>query len=135
MKYNKTAQLSRAFFQIIDRQLMLRLPIAVEVVDVVAVEVDVDVVVVEIVVVVVVVVVVDVDGCISSSFDRHLVTRSSSLTSPPPVLTSQPAQSERGHRTYLSSSLTKRPLYGHLVLAVMYHETQTMAGNGVRVSL
>ena len=79
------------------------------------------VVVLEVVVVVVVVVVllevdvvvevvVDDEASISSSPDRHLVTMSPSLASPSPVLTSQPAQSERGHRTYLSSSLTRSPL-------------------------
>ena len=93
---------------------------------VVIVVVEVEVVVVEVVVVEVVVVdVVDVtvvvvvevlkvavvdDVSISSSPERHCVTILSSLTSPPPVLTSHPLHCGRGHRTYLSRSLTKRPL-------------------------
>ena len=82
--------------------------VEVVVVDVVVVEVEVvDVVVVVDVDIVVVVVVV---GCISSSLDRHVVTMSSSLTSLPPVLTSHPLHCDRGHRTYLSCSLTRRPL-------------------------
>ena len=82
--------------------------VEVVVVDVVVVEVEVvDVVVVVDVDIVVVVVVV---GCISSSPDRHVVTMSSSRTSPPPVLTSHPLHCDRGHRTYLSRSLTRRPL-------------------------
>ena len=88
--------------------------VVVEVVVIVLVVVDVDVVVVMVVVdVVVVVVVVDVVvvvGCISSSPERHVVTMSSSRTSPPPVLTSHPLHCDRGHRTYLSRSLTRRPL-------------------------
>ena len=82
--------------------------VEVVVVDVVVVEVEVvDVVVVVDVDIVVVVVVV---GCISSSPDRHVVTMSSSLTIPPAVLTSHPLHCDRGHRTYLSRSLTRRPL-------------------------
>ena len=92
------------------------------VVVVVDVDVDVDVVVVEVVVDVVVVVVegVDlevsivedvVDVCISSSPERHVVAMSSSRTKPPPaVLTSHPLHCDRGHRTYLSCSLTRSPL-------------------------
>ena len=87
-------------------------------VEVIVVVVDVEVVVVvmdvEVVVVVVddvVKVTVDDEGVsISPSPERHLVTMSSSMTSPPPVLTSQPLQFDRGHRTYLSCSLTRRPL-------------------------
>ena len=88
----------------------------VDVVEVVAEEVvEIFVIVVGKVVVVTVdkgVVTVVVDEClISSSPDRHCVTMCSSLTRPPPpVLTSQPFQSDRGHRTYLSCSLTRRPL-------------------------
>ena len=96
----------------------MRIASEVVVVDVVVVvveevSVDVAVVVVDGVVVVVdgVVVVANVvEVCISSSPERQVVTISSSLTSPPPVLTSQPLQSDRGHRTYLSCSLTRRPL-------------------------
>ena len=85
--------------------------VVVVVVEEVSVDVVVDVVDVAVVVVDVVVVVVDVvDGCISFSPERQVVTISSSLTSPPPVLTSQPLQSDRGRRTYLSCSLTRRPL-------------------------
>ena len=87
------------------------------VVTVVVVVVVVIVVAVIVVVVVVVVVVfmdvaveVVVDGCISSSPERHVVTMSSSWTIPPPVLTSHPLHCDRGHRTYLSRSLTRRPL-------------------------
>ena len=84
--------------------------VVVVVVEVVVVEVVVvDVVDVTVVVVVEVVAVVD-DVSISSSPERHLVTISSSLTSPPPVLTSHPLHCDRGHRTYLSRSLTRRPL-------------------------
>ena len=61
--------------------------VVVDVVVVVAVDV---VVVVEVVVVVDAVLVVVVVGCISSSPERHVVTMSSSRTSPPPVLTSHP---------------------------------------------
>ena len=94
------------------------IPVVTVDVDVVVVEVvAVDVVVVE-VEVVDVVVVVDVDivvvvvvvGCISSSPDRHVVLMYSSRTSPPPFLTSHPLHCDRGHRMYLSRSLTKRPL-------------------------
>ena len=101
-----------------------RVPLILSVVVVVDVEVGVVVVDVEVVVVLVeVVVVVDVvvddvvevtdddEGVsISLSPERHLVTMSSSMTSPPPVLTSQPLQFDRGHCTYLSCSLTRRPL-------------------------
>ena len=80
------------------------------VVDVVVVVVDVVVEVVVMVVDVVVVVVDVVEVCISSTPDRQVVTISSSLTSPPSVLTSQPLQPDRGHCTYLSCSFTKRPL-------------------------
>ena len=76
----------------------------------VVVVVDVKVVVVKVVVVVVVEEGVVVVGCISSSPDRHVVTISSSLTSPPPVLTSHPLHCDRGQLTYLSCSLTRRPL-------------------------
>ena len=91
----------------------VRVDVAVMVIDVVVVVVNVVVVVADVVVVVVDVVVVVVDVVevgISSSPERQVVTISSSLTSPPPVLTSQPLQSDRGHRTYLSCSLTRRPL-------------------------
>ena len=86
----------------------LRISSEVVVVDVVVVVVE--EVSVDVVVDVVVVVVDVVEVCISSSPERQVVTISSSLTSPPPVLTSQPLQPDRGHRTYLSCSLTRRPL-------------------------
>ena len=80
-------------------------------VDVVIVDVEVVVVVeVEVVVVLVVEEGVVVVGCISSSPDMHVVVMSSSLTSPPPVLTSHPLHCDRGQLTYLSCSLTRRPL-------------------------
>ena len=77
---------------------------------VVVVVVEVVIVVVVVVVEVVIMVVVVVVGCISWSPDRHVVTMSSSLTSPPPVLTSHPLHCDRGQLTYLSCSLTRRPL-------------------------
>ena len=84
--------------------------VAVVVDVVVVVVVDVVVVVVEVVVVVDVVLVVVVVGCISSSLERHVVTMLSSRFSPPAVLTSHPLHCDRGHRTYLSRSFTRRPL-------------------------
>ena len=95
----------------------------------------VDKVVVAVAVVVVAVVVDVVEGCISSSPERHCVTISPSLTIPSPVLTSHPPQSDLGHPTYLSCSFTKRPLYGHLGLAVTCHDTQILAGKGDRLNL
>ena len=84
--------------------------VEVVVVEVVVVEVVVvDVVDVTVVVVVEVVAVVD-DVSISSSPERHRVIMSSSFSSLPPVLTSHPLHCDRGHRTYLSRSLTKLPL-------------------------
>ena len=92
-------------------------PSSISFIVVVVVDVDVEVIlvvavemVVAVVVEVVVAVVVVVVGCISWSPDRHLVTMSSSLTSPPPVLTSHPLHCDRGQLTYLSCSLTRRPL-------------------------
>ena len=91
---------------------------------------------VDVVVVVVAEVASIVVGCsISSSPDRHLVTMSSFLDNPPPVFTFQPLHCDRGQLTYLSSSFTKSPLKGHLVLGVICQETQMFDGNGVRVSL
>ena len=92
----------------VDVVVVVEVDILVVVKVVVVVEVDVDIKIVVSVVVVVVVVV--VDGCISSTLDRHVVTMSSSLMSPPPVLTSHPLHCDRGHRTYLSCSLTRSPL-------------------------
>ena len=115
---------------------VVKVVVVVEVaVVVVVVVVDGIVVAVVRVVAVTVVAVVVVEGCISSSPERHCVTMSPSLTIPPPVLTSQPPQSDLGHPTYLSCSFTKRPLYGHLGLAVTCHDTQILAGKGDRVSL
>ncbi len=91
--------------------------VEVVVVDVVVVEAVVEVLVeVGVVDVVVEVVVIDVAdvvvvvGGISSFPERHVVSISSSRTSPPPVLTSHPLHCDRGHRTYLSFSFTRRPL-------------------------
>ena len=84
--------------------------VVVEVVEAVVVDLVVVVVIAVVVVVVVDVVVVVIVGCISSSSDRHVVTMSSSLTSPSAVLTSHPLHCDRGHRTYLSFSFTSRPL-------------------------
>ena len=84
--------------------------VVVDVVVVVVVVVKVVVVDVTVVVVVVKVVAVVDDVSISSSPERHRVIMSSSFSSLPPVLTSHPLHCDRGHRTYLSRSLTKRPL-------------------------
>ena len=84
--------------------------VVVDVVVTVVVVVDVEVVVVFEVVVVDAVASVVVVGCISSSPERHVVLMYSSWTKPPPVLTSHPLHCDRGHRTYLSLSLTRRPL-------------------------
>ena len=100
---------------VVDVDVVVVVEVVVPVVVVEVVDVDVDVVVVEVVVAVVfvvdvIVLVVVVEGCIPSSPDRQVVTMSSSRTSPPPVLTSHPLHCDRGHRTYLSCSLTRSPL-------------------------